>query len=131
MAQETAENMLLNVEQNQNQIISLLKSYGNAYEITGQSLGEKLAQGINEGLASKIENIIARIQNSIDAGIEAQIAKIASSVYKYEAGTNKPQTKTITITQQNYIEQNPEMPSETYRKLNNVSQKLAEEFAGM
>lgn len=131
MAQETAESMLLNVEQNQNQIISLLKSYGDAYEITGQSLGEKLAQGINEGLTSKIENIIAKIQNSIDAGIEAQIAKIASSVYKYEAGTNKPQTKTITITQQNYIEQNPEMPSETYRKLNNVSQKLAEEFAGM
>lgn len=131
MAQETAESMLLNVEQNQNTILNLLKSYGNAYEITGQSLGEKLAQGINEGIASKIENIIARIQNSIDAGIEAQIAKIASSVYKYEAGSNKPQTKTITITQQNYIEQNLEMPSETYRKLNNVSQKLAEEFAGM
>lgn len=131
MAQETAESMLLNVETNQDKILNLLKSYGNAYEITGQTLGEKLAQGINEGLASKIENIIARIQNSIDAGIEAQIAKIASSVYKYEAGSNKPQTKTITITQQNYIEQNPEMPSETYRKLNNVSQKLAEEFAGM
>ena len=131
MAQQTAESMLLNVETNQDKILNLLKSYGNAYEITGQTLGEKLAQGINEGLASKIENIIARIQNSIDAGIEAQIAKIASSVYKYEAGSNKPQTKTITITQQNYIEQNPEMPSETYRKLNNVSQKLAEEFAGM
>lgn len=131
MAQQTAESMLLNVEQNQNQILSLLKSYGNAYEITGQSLGEKLAQGINEGLASKIENIIARIQNSIDAGIEAQISKIASSVYKYEAGANKPQTSSVNVVQNNYIEQNPEMPSETYRKLNNVSQKLAEEFAGM
>jgi len=131
IAQETAEKMLLNVEQNQNQIINLLKSYGNAYEITGQSLGEKLAQGINEGLASKIENIISRIQNTIDAGIENKLAQIAGSVYKYEAGTNKPQTKTINITQQNYIEQNPEMPSETYRKLRNVSEKLAEEFAGM
>ncbi len=131
MAQQTAESMLLNVEQNQNQILSLLKSYGNAYEITGQSLGEKLAQGINEGLTSKIENIIARIQNSIDAGIEAQISKIASSVYKYEAGANKPQTSSVNVVQNNYIEQNPEMPSETYRKLNNVSQKLAEEFAGM
>ncbi len=131
MAQQTAESMLLNVETNQDKILNLLKSYGNAYEITGQSLGEKLAQGINEGLASKIENIIARIQNSIDAGIEAQIAKIASSVYKYEAGSNKPQTTNVNVTQNNYIEQNPEMPSETYRKLNNVSQKLAEEFAGM
>lgn len=131
MAQKTAESMLLNVEQNQSQIISLLKSYGDAYEITGQSLGEKLAQGINEGLTSKIENIIAKIQNSIDAGIEAQISKIASSVYKYEAGANKPQTTSVNVTQNNYIEQNPEMPSETYRKLNNVSQNLAAEFAGM
>lgn len=130
-AQETAENMLLNVEQNQNQILSLLQSYGDAYEITGQSLGEKLAQGINEGIASKIENIISKVQSTIDAGIEAQIAKMASSVYKYEVGTNKPQTTSINITQQNYIEQNPEMPSETYRKLNNVSQNLAAEFAGM
>lgn len=131
IAQETAEKMLLNVEQNQNQIINLLKSYGNAYEITGQTLGEKLAQGINEGLASKIENIISKIQNTIDAGIENKLAQIAGSVYKYEAGANKPQTKTINVTQQNYIEQNPELPSETYRKLRNVSEKLAEEFAGM
>ncbi|MCI8345746.1 MAG: hypothetical protein HFJ42_07360 [Clostridia bacterium] len=131
IAQETAEKMLMNVEQNQNTILNLLKSYGDAYEITGQSLGEKLAQGINEGLVSKIENIIARIQNTIDAGIEAQISKMASSVYRYEAGTNKPQTKTVNVYQTNNIEQNPEMPSEAYRKLNNVSQKLAEEFAGM
>lgn len=131
IAQETAEEMLMNVEQNQNTILNLLKSYGDAYEITGQSLGEKLAQGINEGLVSKIENIIARIQNTIDAGIEAQISKMASSVYRYEAGANKPQTKTVNVYQTNNIEQNPEMPSETYRKLNNVSQKLAEEFAGM
>lgn len=131
MAQKTAESMLLNVEQNQNTILNLLKSYGNAYEITGQSLGEKLAQGINEGIASKIENIIARIQNSIDAGIEAQISKIASSVYKYEAGSNKPQTTSVSTTQNIYIEQNPEMPSETYRKLRNINEELAADLAGM
>ena len=56
---------------------------------------------------------------------------MASSVYRYEAGANKPQTTSVNIYQTNNIEQNPEMPSETYRKLNNVSQKLAEEFAGM
>lgn len=131
MAQKTAENMLINMEQNQDKILNLLQNYGDAYEITGQSLGEKLAQGINEGIASKIENIISKIQNTIDAGIEAQIAKMASSVYQYEAGANKPQTTSVNIYQTNNIEQNPEMPSETYRKLNNVSQKLAEEFAGM
>lgn len=131
MAQETAEKMLLNVEQNQNAILNLLKSYGNAYEITGQSLGEKLAQGINEGIANKIENIIQKIQDTIDAGIENKLSEIAGSVYRYESGANKPQTTSVNVTQNNYIEQNPELPSETYRKLNNVSQKLAEEFAGM
>lgn len=131
MAQETAEKMLINVEQNQDKILNLLKSYGNAYEITGQSLGEKLAQGINEALANKIENIIQRIQDTIDAGIENKLAQIAGSVYKYEAGANKPQTKTVSVTQINHIEQNPEMPSEMYRKFKNISEKIAEEFAGM
>lgn len=132
-AQETAEKMLLNVEQNQDKILGLLKDYGDAYEITGQTLGEKLAQGINEGLTSKIENIIARIQSSIDASIEAQISKIASSTYKYEEGTNKPQAKTqnITINQTNNIEQNPELPSETYRKLRNIDEELAASLAGI
>lgn len=131
MAQETAEKMLINVDKNQEKILNLLKTYGNAYEITGQSLGEKLGQGINEGLANKIENIVQRIQDTIDAGIENKLAQIASSAYKYEAGANKPQSKIISITQQNYIEQNPELPSETYRKLNNVSEKLAAEIAGV
>lgn len=131
-AQKTAENMLLNVSQNQDKILNLLRNYGGEYEITGQTLGEKLAQGINEGIANKIQNIIANIQNSLDAKIEAHIAKIASSAYSYEAGAGKSEVKSITtnVVQNNYIEQNPEMPSETYRKLNNVSQKLAEELAG-
>lgn len=131
MAQQTAEKMLLSVEQNQDQILNLLKSYGDAYEITGQSLGEKLAQGINEGVASKIENVIQRIQDTINAGIENKLAQIAGSVYRYEAGASKPQTTSINITQQNYIEQNPEMPSETYRKLNNISESLAAQLAGI
>lgn len=131
IAQETAEKMLINVEQNQDNILNLLKSYGNAYEITGQSLGEKLAQGINEGIASKITNIIQRIQDTIDAGIENKLAELSGSVYRYEAGSNKPQTTNINITQQNYIEQNPEMPSETYRKLRNIDEELAATLAGM
>ena len=65
--------MLLNVEQNQDKILSLLKSYGDAYEITGQTLGEKLAQGINDGITSKIENMIQRVQDTVNAGIENKI----------------------------------------------------------
>jgi len=133
MAQETAEKMLLNVQQNQDQILNLLKTYGNKYEITGQSLGEKLAQGINNGLSNKIQNMIQRVQDTIDANLNAKIKEWTASNYKYEVGSNKPQTTTqnITINQTNNIEQNPEMPSETYRKLNNVSQNLASELAGI
>lgn len=130
-AQETAEKMLLNVEQNQDKILSLLKSYGDAYEITGQTLGEKLAQGINDGITSKIENMIQRVQDTINAGIENKIKEWTSGMYKYEAGSNKPQTQTVNVYQTNNIEQNPEMPSETYRKLNNVSEKLAEQLTGI
>lgn len=131
MAQETAEKMLLNVQKNQDTILNLLKNYGDKYEITGQSLGEKLAQGINKGLSNNIEKAIQKFQDTIDSNLEKKIKEWTASSYKYSVGANKPQTNTINITQQNYIEQNPEMPSETYRKLNNVSQKLAEEFAGM
>lgn len=130
-AQETAEKMLLNVEQNQDKILSLLKSYGDAYEITGQSLGEKLAQGINEGITSKIENMIQRVQDSINAGIESKIKEWTSGMYRYEEGSNKPQTQTINVYQTNNIEQNPEMPSETYRKLRNIDEQLASSLAGM
>lgn len=130
-AQETAKKMLLNVEQNQDKILSLLKSYGDAYEITGQTLGEKLAQGINDGITSKIENMIQRVQDTINAGIENKIKEWTSGMYKYEAGSNKPQTQTVNVYQTNNIEQNPEMTSETYRKLNNVSEKLAEQLAGI
>lgn len=130
-AQETAEKMLLNVEQNQDKILSLLKGYGDAYEITGQSLGEKLAQGINEGITNKIENMIQRVQNSINAGIESKIKEWTSGMYRYEEGSNKPQTQTINVYQTNNIEQNPEMPSETYRKLRNIDEQLASSLAGM
>ena len=131
MAQQTAEKMLLNVGKNQDKILSLLKKYGDKYEITGQSLGEKLAQGINEGLAGKIEKAIGKIQDTIDKNIEKKIKEWTASNYKYEPKTNKPEVKTVNVTQINNIEQNPEMPSETHRKLNNVSKKLATEIAGM
>ena len=133
MAQETAEKMLLNVEDNQKQILNLLKNYGDAYEITGQSLGEKLAQGINEGVANNIQNIIQKIQDTIDTNIENKLKEWTKGSYSYSAEANKPQvtTKTINVYQTNNIEQNPELPSETYRKLKNIDEQLAAQLAGI
>lgn len=133
IAQKTAEQMLLNVDKNQTQILNLLKNYGDAYEITGQSLGEKLAQGINNGIAGKIESIIQKIQDSIDVGIENKIKEWTKSNYKYNAESNKPkiETKTVNVYQTNNIEQNPELPSEAYRKLKNIDEQLAAQLAGI
>ncbi len=133
MAQETAEKMLLNVEDNQDEIIKLLETYGDKYEITGQTLGEKLAQGINEGAANKLENFIQKIQDRIDTNIENKIKEWTRGSYSYSAGTNKPQVtnKTINVYQTNNIEQNPELPSETYRKLKNIDEQLAAQLAGI
>lgn len=127
MAQETAEKMLLNVKQNQEEILNLLNKYGDKYEITGQSLGEKLAQGINNGLADKIQGIIQIIQDRIDGAIENQISKWVGASYQYEQATSRaqPVSKSVVINQTNNIQQNPEMPSETYRKLKNVDRELA------
>ena len=133
MAQKTAGQMLLNVNQNQEKILELLQKYGDAYEITGQTLGEKLAQGINDGVANNIQNVIQKIQDVIDAGIENKIKEWTSSGYMYNATANKPQVanKTINVYQTNNIEQNPELPSETYRKLRNIDEQLAAQLAGI
>jgi len=131
MAQETAEKMLLNVGQNQYKILNLLKSYGDKYEITGQTLGEKLAQGINDGLSDKIQSMVQKIQDTIDANLESKIKEWTSSNYRYEEGQGKPVTQNITVNQTNNIEQLPELPSETYRKLNNISENLAAELSGV
>lgn len=133
MAQQTAEKMLLNVEDNQKQILNLLKNYGDAYEITGQSLGEKLAQGINEGVTKNIQNIIQKIQDTIDTNIENKLKEWTKGSYTYRAGQSKPQVtnKTINVYQTNNIEQNPELPSETYRKLKAVDEQLAAQLAGI
>lgn len=131
-AQQMAERLLIDAKNNQDTILSLLKDYGDAYEITGQSLGEKLAQGINDGLANNITNVIQTIQDTIDSGIESKIRQLSSGSYNYAKDIGESNaSKVINVTQNNTFEQMIELPSETYRKLNNTSQDLAAELAGM
>lgn len=131
IAQETAEKMLLNVEQNQNEILKLLNSYGNAYEITGQTLGEKLAQGINNGIADKIQNVIQKIQDTIDAGIENKIKEWTSGMYKYEEKGvgNTIINKTVNVEQNNTITTPVDSPSVAYKKQETLNRNLANEIA--
>lgn len=129
-AQKTAEKMLLNVKDNQSQILSLLKNYGDEYEITGQSLGEKLAQGINKGLADKIQSVIQTLQDTIDTNLERKIMSWSGTGSQAISGSNVS-SKSVVVNQNNYIQQNPEMPSETYRKLKTIDENLAAQLAGV
>lgn len=129
-AQKTAEKMLLNVKDNQSQILSLLKNYGDEYEITGQSLGEKLAQGINKGLADKIQSVIQTLQDTIDTNLERKIMGWTGAGSQAISGSNVS-SKSVVVNQNNYIQQNPEMPSETYRKLKTIDENLAAQLAGV
>ncbi|MBR0428194.1 MAG: hypothetical protein IJK18_08370 [Clostridia bacterium] len=129
-AQKTAEKMLLNVKDNQSQILSLLKNYGDEYEITGQSLGEKLAQGINKGLADKIQSVIQTLQDTIDTNLERKIMGWTGTGTQAISGSNVS-SKSVVVNQNNYIQQNPEMPSETYRKLKTIDENLAAQLAGV
>lgn len=135
MAQETAEKMLLNVEQNQEQILNLLNQYGDKYEITGQSLGEKLAQGINNTLSEKITAIIQTVQDRIDGAIENQISKWTNAAYKYEQATSQVQkqegNKTIEIHQHNTITSPVDSPSTAYKKQETLNRDLASQISGL
>jgi len=81
-------------------------------------------------LLLEIEQLFTDLDD-IKKELENKIKEWTSGMYKYEAGANKPQTKTVNVYQTNNIEQNPEMPSETYRKLRNINEELASDLAGM
>lgn len=133
-AEETAQNMLINAEQNQNQIIELLRSYGDAYAITGQTFGEKLGQNFAETAMAKIQNAISRMQQIIDNAIENNIAKIANSTEKYASkieGKNTVISQTVKVEQNNTITAPVERPLEAYKKQETLNRKLANQIASV
>ena len=84
-------------------------------------------------MAKNIQNIIQKIQDTIDTNLENKLREWTKGTYSYNAESNKPQvtSKTINVYQTNNIEQNPELPSETYRKLKNIDEQLAAQLAGI
>lgn len=133
LAEETAKQMILNADKSQKQIINLLKSYNGTYETLGQNFGEKLVYGMSNKIADNIQNVVSKIQNTIDSNINSKIKSWTSSIDKAQSSTKQAQVqnKTITVNQTNQIVQNPEMPSETYRKLKDIDRALADRLAGV
>ncbi len=127
MAEQNAQAMLLNVEQNQEQILNLLQSYGDDYEITGQSFGEKLGQGFTETAMQKIQNAISAIQVTIDSAIESNIAKLTSLNAKISSGVagNTVVNKTVNVEQNNTITSPIDSPSVAWKKQETLNRNLA------
>lgn len=80
-----AEAEQLIMQNNQNEILALLNSYSDAYKLSGQTLGDKLAEGFQpaidriKSMISSIDDAISDARNSaLDALEKAQEAKEAS-----------------------------------------------------
>ena len=78
-----AEQMIM--KNSQDEIISLLNSYSDTYKLTGQTLGDKLAEGfrpaidtIKSEIASIDEAISSARNSALDALSEAKAAKVAT-----------------------------------------------------
>lgn len=132
-AEETAQKLLLNAENSQEEILRLLETYGDSYEITGQTFGEKLGQGFAEVAMQKIQNAISTIQKTIDAAIESNIEKLASQsgiVANAASGSNNTTiNKTINVEQNNTITTPVDSPSVMAKKQETLSKGLAKSLS--
>lgn len=133
MAEETAQKLLLNAEENQNQIINLLQSYGDMYAIIGQSFGEKLGQNFADTAMEKIQNAISRMRQVIDNAIESNIARLEASARSVSASTEGGTTisKTVNVEQHNTITSPVDSPYTAYKKQETLNRNLANQIAGL
>lgn len=132
-AEETAQKLLLNVENSQEEILRLLETYGDSYEITGQTFGEKLGQGFAEVAMQKIQNAISTIQKTIDAAIESNIEKLASqseiTANSVSGSGNTTINKTINVEQNNTITTPVDSPSVMAKKQETIGKGLAKSLS--
>ncbi|MCM3291820.1 phage tail tape measure protein [Paenibacillus sp. MER 180] len=73
--QAEAEKMI--VQNQQEDIIELLKGFGDSYNITGQTLGEKMYQGFAKEV-NKIQELISNINRQIDSARSAAVSALNS-----------------------------------------------------
>jgi len=98
--QAQAEKLI--VSNNQKEIIKLLDGFGEAYQITGQTLGEKLYEGFKDKVM-QIVPMIDDINRRIDAARNAAVAALnAAPTTKSVGSANNPNSKTsgsnVTVT---------------------------------
>lgn len=78
LADKNAQIMLLNTERYQNEIINLLKKYGDEYELLGTTWGERLVDAFEEQ-AKKVLNLVDQMQEKINQTVNNKISQLSDS----------------------------------------------------
>lgn len=159
MADKNAQIMLLNTQQHQTEIIDLLKTYGDEYELLGKTWGEKIVdafedkvQGIIktvEDLNSQLDKAISRKMASVGNATSTSSRQISMAEEKAYINANRSTIEAIarekgvdmgtassmhksgvTINQNNTFNVPAEKPSTLLQKLQKTAQNLGELVRG-
>lgn len=127
-----AEKMVM--DNNQKEIVSLLKSYSSEYQNAGRTLGQKVYDGFKEkinGITGMISNITAQINAARDSAIQAASSAIVSGSVSVTAPTYAGASQQISGSQTvinntvNLTSSGILLPSETTRQTLNGLTKMA------
>lgn len=119
--QAEAEKMI--IQNQQTEIIALLQEFGSAYELTGQTLGQKMYEGFKEKFM-QIQSLIDSVNRQIDAARNAAMAAMASasaaSAMTSTSVTNNNRSVSVT----NLFSAPVTSPSDVSRATQRMSQQL-------
>ncbi len=129
--QAEAERIIM--DNNQQEIVSLIKSYAPDYASAGETLGSRMV----EAFKKKVVDIISYVEDITEQinGYTSSVAAVANSaadnfIAKTSGSTGSSTSKSTTVTQTVNINQPVASPIQTARAVAEVSQSLARQIAG-
>ena len=127
--QAEAEQLLM--KGNQEAILKLIESYAPDYEATGKTLGERLFEGIRNGMGGDITEWMQDTNAIAEQMRKRFIEQMQSLANGFNIGNvanevEQPERKNINITQNINISNREDSPYEISRQVNRMGQKLAD-----
>ncbi|MCY6372468.1 phage tail tape measure protein [Clostridium ganghwense] len=132
-AQLNAEAEKLIMDNNQKEIVELLKAYGDTYKEVGNTLGENLVEGFKpkiDSLREMVADINSSIsesrKNALKAISEANAAKAASSSHSFRGSTHISNNHSTVVNNNHVTFNSPHVmrPSEIMRKTESTFRRL-------
>lgn len=122
-----AESEKLIMQNNQNEIVTLLNSYGEQYKAAGQTLGDRLAEGFKpaiDNIKNMIASITAEISQARDSALsvmQTESASVAASSVSYSSTknnnvSNNDNSKTSVTNNFNFTHNSPTKASPSEEK---------------